>query len=102
MAAESEVRQFREPVGQKHMNTQLNADRPERPTIILGWSLTHARGILENDVLFVDFTVSRSGWHRNRGVFRCSQVGHKLSTQYETSLPRRISECKCPGNSRFA
>ena len=32
------------------INTPLKADHPERPTIILGWSLEHPLGILENNV----------------------------------------------------
>ena len=40
----------------------------------IGWSLAHARGILGNDASLFGITVSRSGWHRNRGVFSCSQT----------------------------
>ena len=32
----------------------LKANHPERPTITLGRSLEHARGILENDVVLFD------------------------------------------------
>ena len=49
--------------------TLLKADHPERQTITLGWSLAHVRGILDNYVMFSDVAVSRSGWHRNRGVY---------------------------------
>ena len=52
-----------ESVGQKHTNTPLKADHPERPTITLGWSLEHPPGILENNKLLVYFMVSRSEWH---------------------------------------
>ena len=55
-----------------NINTPLKADHPERPTITLGWSLSHPRGILKNGVLCFGFMVSRSLWHRNRGVFICS------------------------------
>ena len=55
------------------INTLLKADRPERPNITLGWSPAHPRGVLENKVSFFDFMVSRSRWHRNRGVFICSR-----------------------------
>ena len=65
---------------QKQRNTPLKADHPERPTITLGWSLAHPRGILENDVFLLDFMASRSGWHRNRGVFSCSQARLEFST----------------------
>ena len=58
---------------QKQLNTPLKADHPERPTITLGWSFEHPPGIIMHEVLLFDFMVSRSGWHRNRGVFICSQ-----------------------------
>ena len=48
---------------QKHINTLLKADRPERPTITLGWSLQHPRGILKCIIFLFDLMVSRSGWH---------------------------------------
>ena len=58
---------------QKQINTPLKADHPERPTITLGWSLAHPRGILENN--------SRSGWHRNRGVYLFPRVYKRASAQ---------------------
>ena len=39
----------------------------------LGWSLEHPLGILQLGLFLFDFMVSRSGWHRNRGVYICSQ-----------------------------
>ena len=57
-----------------HTYTTLKADRPERPTITLGWSLEHSRGILEPYILCFDVRVCRSGWHRTRGVVVCSQI----------------------------
>ena len=36
-------------------------------------TLEHPPGTLENHVFLFDFMVSRSGWHRDRGVFICSQ-----------------------------
>ena len=59
---------------QKRKSTPLKADQPDRPTITRGWSLAHPRGILENTMFLFDVVVSRSGWHRNRGVFVCSQI----------------------------
>ena len=59
---------------QKQINTPLKADHPERPTITLGWSIEHLPGILTNNVYLLDFMVSRSGWHRNRGVLIYSQA----------------------------
>ena len=56
------------PASQKQINTPLNADHPEMPTITLGWSLEHARCILKHSVLSFGCMVSRAGWHRNRGV----------------------------------
>ena len=70
---------------QKQIITLLKDDHPERPTITLDWSLEHARGILENDVLLFDFMVSRSRWHRDRGVFICSQL-------FCTDFPQRVYE----------
>ena len=63
--------------GQKQIDTPLKADQPERPTVTLGWSLEHPLGILTDNVLLLEFMVSRSGWSRNRGVFICSQGGAK-------------------------
>ena len=60
------------PVVRKQMSTPPKADHPGRPTTNLGWSLEHARGILENGALLLDLIVGRSGWHRNRRVFSCS------------------------------
>ena len=55
----------------KQISTPLQADRPERPTIILDWSLEHPLGMIKHKVLLLDFMASRSGWHRNRGVCVC-------------------------------
>ena len=57
---------------QEQINMPLKTDHPERPTIILGWSLEHPPGILTNSGFLLDGMVSRSGWHRNRGVSVCS------------------------------
>ena len=61
---------------QKQINTPLKDDYPERPTITLAQSLEHPLGILTNNisVILFDFMVSRSGWHRNRGVSICSRA----------------------------
>ena len=64
------------------MNTPLKADHPERPTITPGWSLEHPLGILTN-IVFLDFLVSRSGWHRTRGVPICSQLSARRRTEAE-------------------
>ena len=56
----------------KQTITPLKADHAERPIITPCWSFEHPSGILTNSV-FLDFMISRSGWHRNRGVFICSQ-----------------------------
>ena len=40
-----------------HIFKPLKADHPERPTITLGPSLEHVRGILENDILLFDLMV---------------------------------------------
>ena len=61
-------------VRQKQINTLLKADHPERPTITLGWSLEYPLGVLANIGFLLDVRVSRSGWHRNRGVFVCSRI----------------------------
>ena len=59
---------------QKRIKATLKTDHAERPTRTLGWSLARARGILEQMAhSSVDFVVSRSGWHRNRGAFIRSQ-----------------------------
>ena len=65
-------------------NERTAKSRPPWPTITLGWSLAHARGILENDALF-DFMVSRSGRHRNRGVLICSQFWLGSSTSRDSN-----------------
>ena len=75
---------------QKHISTPLQADHPERPTITLGWSLQHPRGILNNHVFLVDFMVSRSGWHGNRGVFICSPESHQRSSAQSSVAGFRI------------
>ena len=49
------------------IKTPLKADHPERPIVTLGWSLEHPLGIPKVACsLYV--MLSRSGWHRNRGV----------------------------------
>ena len=63
-----------QPLFRKQISTPLKAVHPERPTTTLGWSLDHPLSIPNISAFFVDCMVSRSGWHRSRGVFSCSQL----------------------------
>ena len=66
---------------QRQTNTPLKADHPERPTMTLGWSLEHPLGIRKLSVCSNNEMVSRSGGHRNRGVFICSQCFERGSSR---------------------
>ena len=58
---------------QKQMNTPLKADHPERPTITLGWSLAHPRGILEHNSCFLMlWSADQGGIAINRGGFEAT------------------------------